>query len=686
MDSLPVETTRFIGRTSELAYLERELTEQRLLTLTGVGGVGKTRLARRAGAGVRAAFPDGVWLAGLSPLRDADALPLAVYEALRLADRSHRPAVDMVAEWLADKRLLLILDCCEHLADGCADFARLLLAAAPGLHILATSRCPLRVPGEHVVTVAPLPVSTAGGPADAVVLFRDRAASAVPRTVLAESDSAAIAEICAHLDGIPLAIELAAARLPELPLDHLRRLLHTRFEPLTAQGGDGHEPRHRTLRTTIGWSHELCTPLERLLWARLSVFAGGFDEEAVAAVCSGGPLGGDRAAGLLASLADKSVLQRQKTATGIRYAMLDTVREFGKEWLRGLDEEQSLAHRHRDHYRRLARTAHREWPGPRQVDWYHRVTVEYANLRAALESWLSDPDPLPALEMAGNLWPLWFCHGFQREGRHYLERAFARTSDRDHSPERFWALWACGLVAVAQGDRAAAAALDSACRAVADALGDPATAEAAASLTGAGLATSARPGDAVALLEPAMRSPGFGGDSPIARYMALCSVTVAHLNLGRFAELAVTADILREACERTGEQWCRAYALYCLANAALGTGDPVAALRHGSEALRIKWLLHDTLGAAMILETLSAALMATDPERAPWLLGIADSLWASFGRPQSGMPGLAAVRRGRERRLRDTLGAAAYAAAHRKGLETGIDDGIAEVLRLDHHR
>ncbi|MGW8378258.1 hypothetical protein [Streptomyces sp. ODS28] len=688
--NLPSEATSFIGRRAVLSAASGMVLDARLVTLTGMGGVGKTRLARRVGAESAAAFPDGVWLVELSPLKGAASLPLAVYEALRLADQSPRSAYEVVTEWLADKRLLLILDCCEHLAAGCAEFAAKLLATAPRVHILTTSRCPLRTPEECVVTVPPLPVGGAGrrrgeGPAAAELLFTDRAAAAAPLSVPGERDGAVVAEICARLEGIPLAIELAAARLSEMSLDRLCVLLHTRFETLTAQDEPvlGGEPRHRALRTTIGWSHELCTPLERLLWARLSVFSGGFEEEAAAWVCADGPLDSDQVPGLLSSLADKSVLQRGNAQRGMRYSMLDTVRDFGREWLRGLGEDHELAQRHRDFYRLLARTAHQDWAGGRQVAWCDRATAEYANLRAALENCLADPDPRYALEMAGNLWSFWFCYGFQREGRHYLDRALARASEDDHGHERFWAQWACGILACAQGDREAVEAMDDACARLAAVLGDPTAAEGATTLKGAGYATGGRSDEAVALLDAALRSPDFGAGSPPVRFMALCSLTVAHLGLGDFARLAATADLLRAECEEAGEQWCRAYALYCLATAALGTGDPVAAIRYGGRALRLKWRLHDTLGAAMILETLAPARAATHPAQAARLLGVADGLWNSIGRAQSGIPGSVTARKARELRLREALGDAAYEAAHRAGRECDVADGVAYVLSLE---
>ncbi|MGW6058315.1 ATP-binding protein [Streptomyces sp. NPDC055189] len=679
--NLPAETTSFVGRGAELRAVAQAVTDARLVTLTGVGGVGKTRLAQRAGAGLRDAFPDGVWLVGLSQLSEPALLALALYEGLRLADQSTRPASEVVTEWLADKKLLLILDCCEHLAADCADFVRTLLAAAPGVHVLATSRRPLALRGERAIVVPPLPVDVHGGqPSDASLLFMERAG-------VTKEDGTAVAEICAHLEGIPLAIELAAARLSEMDLEALRQRLHDRYETLAAPSpspgspgawpGDG-DPRHLTLRTAIGWSHELCTPQERLAWARLSVFADGFEQEAAELVCSGGPLGSGQIGGLLSALVDKSLLRSVQTQRGLRYSMLDTVREYGEEWLRSLGEEQRFSERHRDYYRWLARTGGRKWAGPDQVAWYERCTAEHANLRAALECCLADEDPRDSLEMVGSLWFFWFCCGFQREGRHYGDRALAKSPGPGPEQGRFWALWTLGMVAFAQGDLEASGRQVDLCNPLADRLGDPAAVDAARYLEGSWLALSGQSARTLGLVAGAAGSSDCGGGSPAVKLLLLATVPFAHLRLGEFDQVAVTADTLRVECERHGEQWMRSFAFYLLAGAALGNGDAASAVRHARDGLAIKWRLHDLLGAALSVDTLTSAM--DDPEQAARLLGISDVLWRSVGGARMGNVDLVAARRASEHRSREAIGDPAYEAAFRMGLEADLDDGIAYAL------
>ncbi|MGW5868722.1 ATP-binding protein [Streptomyces sp. NPDC055239] len=676
--NLPAETTSFVGRGAELRAVAKAVTDARLVTLTGVGGVGKTRLAQRAGAELRDGFPDGVWLVGLAQLSEPALMPLALYEALRLADQSTRPAIEVVADWLADKKLLLILDCCEHLAAACADFVRTLLAVAPGVHVLATSRHPLALRGEQAIIVPPLPVDDLGAqPSDAALLFMERAG-------VTEEQGSAVAEICAHLEGIPLAVELAAARLSEMDLDTLRTRLHARFETLAAPSlspgsrpGES-DPRHQTLRTAIGWSHELCTPHERLAWARLSVFADGFEQEAAELVCAVGPLGSGQIGGLLSALVDKSLLRSVETQRGLRYSMLDTVREYGEEWLRKLGEKEQLSQRHRDYYRWLARTGGRKWAGPDQIAWYERCTAEHANLRAALECCLTDPDPRDGLEMVGSLWFFWLCCGFQREGRHYLDRALATAPGPVPGPERFWAQWTCGEVAFMQGDLEASIAMANACTLVADRIDDRAAVDAALHLEGVQLGLTDRPTQLIGILGRTADSPDCGGGSPAIKLFVLSAVAFAHVHLGEFDLATASADTLREECERHGEQWMRSFAFYLLSGAALGSGDPAAAVRHARDALLIKWRLHDVFGAALSIDALTSAM--DDPEQTGRLLGISDVLWRSVGVAQMGNPYFLAARQACERRSRDAIGDPAYEAAFRKGLESGIDEGIAYAL------
>ncbi|MFG3256064.1 ATP-binding protein [Streptomyces sp. NPDC048172] len=705
--NLPPEPTSFVGRTTELASVAAALTHARLVTLTGVGGVGKTRLAQRAGAeAARAAFPDGVWLVELSPLRTPtpNLIALSVYEALRLADQSTQPAIEVVTDWLADKRLLLILDCCEHLTADCSAIVRALLAAAPGVRVLATSRCPLKAPGEHVVAVPPLPVTAAGhargaAPADAARLFMDRAARAAPG---AEKDGGAVAEICVRLEGIPLAIELAAARLSEMSLAQLRQRLHTRFETLTmkederrgrhgpyspyspySRFGAG-EARHRTLRTAIGWSHELCTPQERLLWARLSVFADGFEQEAVERVCADGSLGGHQMPGLLNRLVETSLLQRTGTPRGPRYSMLDTVREYGQEWLARLGEEQRLRERHRDYFRELAHLAEQEWMGSGQVAWYERSTAEHANFRAALDSCLTAPDPLLALGMASDLWFFWLCCGFLREGRDYLDRALrqAPPPGRPMDPVRSKAVWACGAIALGRVDLDTAAHRGKEFRAEAEAAADPPMLNGAAHLDGGYLVLIGQPAQGAAVFDAAPYTEDHGSTYSGSRFLVWALRAFAHSSLGEFAEAAALTDAMRAECVERGERWALAYADYVRGLAARGLGRLEEAAAYARTSLEGKALFHDSIGICTAIDLLaSVAADNGHGERAARLLGVGQQAWALLGRSRLGIPELLAARAACERQAREAAGDAAYEAAFAKGLTDSLAAGIAYALR-----
>jgi predicted ATPase len=303
-DNLPAEVNRFVGRRRELPAIGEAFERHRLVTLRGPGGVGKTRLALHAAAGLRDAFADGCWLVQLSPLRAPELLPRAVSEALGLPDDVTGDPARTLADSLAERELLLILDTCEHLAAGCAELAAMLLAAAPRLRILATSRATLDAEGEQSLLIGPLELpaddASAAG-AEAVSLFVDRAQAAVPDFALTPENTSAVADLCRRLDGMPLALELAAVRLRGMPVEEILGRLSDRFRALgTARTVTA---RHRTLRATVAWSYELCTPAEQRLWAELSVFPGSFGRTAAERVC--GPGTGET----LSRLAGKSVVQ-----------------------------------------------------------------------------------------------------------------------------------------------------------------------------------------------------------------------------------------------------------------------------------------------------------------------------------------------------------------------------------------
>ncbi|MFE9932346.1 ATP-binding protein [Streptomyces sp. NPDC005533] len=667
--NLPPEPASFVGRERELRLLGDLLLERRLITLTGVGGVGKSRLALRAVADRRQSRPDGVWWVELSPLRDPGLLTATVAHAVGLADHSPRPLDEELCAWMAGRRLLLVLDTCEHLVAACRHLVGELLQSAPGLTVLITSREPLGSPTEEVVEVRPLPCE--GPDSDALALFRARALAATPRTAAVFTDpvrTALAAEVCRRLDGIPLALELAGARLRLWTLEQTAERIGGRFEMLSGSRA-ALPPRHQTMRTTIGWSHELCEPLERLLWARLSVFTGDFDIAAARAVCAGGPLPAARVERVLAGLAAKSVVLRtDERGAGARYRMLDTIREYGQDWLCELGEARLLGDRHAHWYAALSQAADRGWLGPGQVDWYRRITAEQAQLRTALEHLLT-ADPTAALEMAGALWFHWFACGHAHEGRGFLERALRAAAPTGAAYNQ--AQWALGLTLLLQGDMEAAGRIAEECTRGAARLADPERELRAAYLQAVAVLMPGDPVRALGLAGPRARA-GHGGRTSGPGWL-LCKLATGYAlcDQGRFEEAADEARALREACAELGERWLRAYADYILAVAALGLRDHGEAARHVRAMLSGKRLLGDRIGIALGLDVLAAAVAGLgDGELAARLLGTGHAWWRSVGRPQMGSPSLTALRDQGERRARAAIGDAAYETAFLGGAAT----------------
>ncbi|MER5810702.1 NB-ARC domain-containing protein [Streptomyces sp. NPDC002033] len=664
--NLPPEAAGFVGREPELTRLEALLDDRRLITLTGVGGVGKTRLARRAVART-AARPDGIWWVRLSPLRDPQLLTATVAHAVGLADHSAHPLDEELCAWMADKELLLVLDTCEHLVSAVRHLAAELLQSAPGLTVLTTSRERLGSPGESVLEVLPLPFE--GPDSDALALFKARALAAAPGAAAVFADPGRIhvaAEVCRRLDGIPLALELAGARLRLWSVEQLAQRLGTRFEVLKG-GRAARPPRHRTMRTAIGWSHELCEPVERLLWARLSVFTGDFDVAAARAVCSGGPLAPARVERVLDGLVAKSVVRRsEERGAGARYLMLDTIREFGHDWLAELGEVAAVADRHAHWYATLCRAADQGWLGPGQVDWYRRTTAEHAQLRTALEHLLA-ADPAAALEMAGALWFFWFACGHVHEGRGFLDRALAGAPPGGAAYAQ--GLWAAGLTMLLQGDMDRARETGARCTRVAAGLADPEPELRAAYLGAVSVLMPGDPETALALAGPRARA-GHGGRTSGPGWL-LCRLATGYAlcDLGRFEEAAEEARGLRESCAELGERWLRAYADYILAVAALGLGQHGEAARHVRAMLSGKRLLGDRFGIALGLDVLAAAVAGLgDGELAARLLGTGHAWWRTVGRPQmGGSPSLTALRDQGERQARAAIGDAAYESAFLAG-------------------
>ncbi|MEV7886345.1 ATP-binding protein [Streptomyces sp. NPDC002817] len=675
LGNLPPDPRGFVGRQDELGWLAEKLEPgggTRLVTLVGVGGVGKTRLALRAAERVGAVYPDGVWLVELSPVRAAGQVPLAVMEAVRLSDQSAGSVAGALGDWMADKRLLLILDTCEHLLADCAVLVADLLAGAAGLHVLVTSREPLDLPGERTLEVDPLRVT------DAETLFVQRAGLVLDTTARRQ-----VADICRSLDGIPLAIELAVARLALYSLDKLHELLsdrlRSRFDVLTRdeRSVDG-PPRHWTLRTTIGWSHELCAPLERLLWARLSVFADTFTVAAATWVCAGGPLRADRVAEVLMHLVRQSIVLRHPTDLD-RFRLLDTVREYGADWLRELGEGDAVRLRHRDHYRRFAREACADWNTSRQVAWCERVLAEHANLRAAMDRALEEPAGRAALEMAGTIGFLWRHCGMMRDAARCLDLVLA--AEHEPGADLVRALWSRSAVAINQGDLDPACRWATRCADAAREQGDPTTIAATAYVTGSTAVLTGRTAEAIDLLSAAPRLPlgaDWQGSAQLQIRMALC---FAHLLTGAIDEAREVAEQARADSVRCGEQWGRPVIDGLIAQTDLARGDVEAAQANARAGVVGSRLTHNTVGTALTFDWLVAAVVAGgDSRRAAGLEGISRRLWERVGRAQVNSPHLIAAREARERLLRDRLGDQLYEEAYAQGMAMPYDEGLDYAL------
>ncbi len=414
---LPTQFTSFIGRSAEIRTVRKMLTDKRLVTLTGAGGVGKTRLAVQVADQMDSEFEDGVWYVDLAPITDPEVVPVAVTRALGLPDQAGRSTMDTLTHVIAGRRMLIVLDNCEHLIDASASLVDALLAACPQVTILATSREPIRVAGEIAWGLPSLALAD-----EAITLFADRARHVRPDFVVSEQNLGTVTEICRRLDGIPLAIELAAARVRALSLTQIVDSLHNRFRLLTG-GARTAVRRQQTLRASVDWSHALLTEPERVLFRRAAVFMGGFDLDAAQAVCADSDIERYQTLDQLTLLIDKSLFVTEDSHFGTRYRMLETVRQYALEKLGESGEADAVRARHRDHYTAMA--ALLDTPGRTG----HRYRVELAeiemdNLRAAFTWCRESAQVATALQLASALQPLWIARGRVQEGAAWFDAAF----------------------------------------------------------------------------------------------------------------------------------------------------------------------------------------------------------------------------------------------------------------------
>ena len=459
-DNLPLQLTSFIGREREIADLRMLLVgEARLVTLTGPGGSGKTRLALSVASGLAGDFKDGVWLVELASLSDPDLVPQAVASVLSVRETPGLTMTGTLVEHLEGREALLILDNCEHLVEACAALTDTLLHACPKLRILATSREALAVAGERNW---PVPSLSSPDPRnlpqieelvriESVLLFVERARSQRADFALDSRNASSVAEVCQRLDGIPLAIELAAARVGALSTGQISNRLERSLGLLSGRDRTAPE-RQRTLRGTLDWSYELLKKEERELFGRLSVFAGGFTLEAAEAVCAGEEIERDEVLDLLGHVMNKSLVVAAAGEEGaLRYRMLEPVRQYGWEKLAEFGEAERVRRRHAEYYLALAEEAEPELSGAHEGVWLERLEAEHSNLRAALGWSLEGGDASLGLRLAGVLGGFWYKHGHLSEGRMWLDRELAEDS-ASSAIERARALDQAGWIALYQGD------------------------------------------------------------------------------------------------------------------------------------------------------------------------------------------------------------------------------------------
>ncbi|WP_405136518.1 ATP-binding protein [Nocardia sp. NBC_01388] len=682
---LPAEVTSFAGRRSELMDIKHALSSSRLVTLVGPGGVGKTRLALRAAAAMQRAYPDGVWFVDLAPLQDEELVSSTVAVALNLQETSARWAPSVLGAQLARRTMLLVLDNCEHLSYACAVLVDALLRECPEIRILATSRHTLEVSGERLLTVGPLPMpdpemfqinAQSALKFDSVALFVDRAHAADPTFELIEDNARTVAELCRRLDGLPLAIELAAARVRHLSV---QQILNRMDEPygLLQSGNKVVAPRQRSLRSLISWSHDLCTADEQSLWARSSVFSGSFTGEAAEAVCSGRGLERASVLDTLAGLVDKSIVFMERHGIDVRYRMLDTIRRFGREQLVSAGEETYFSRAHRDYFRDSTWSRYQEWFGPNQFANMRWISRERDNLRAAIDFSLGNSGELPSgVILAAAVGGAAILAGRAGEGQHWIDRALAAVVEP--FPEQAIVLWIGGTCSIQQRDLERADAMLMESRRIATLYNDNPVVALSLALLGSVRLLCGDVEGALAVLDQSSRALG-DIDDPMCRAAIALQRGVASYQLGEIEAGIKECQDAIAISESHGEQWHRAEALWTLGVLYRKQGDLAEAVDTLNAALRINREFGNAIGAAFCFEALGCtAVELNEFDRAATLFGASDAIWRIADVRQS-----SEEVENRELRLiaaRNRLGQRKFAEAYRRGERNPISANIAFAL------
>jgi non-specific serine/threonine protein kinase len=677
----------------------------RLVTLTGPGGVGKTRLALQVATDVSDEFTDGAAFVSLAAVHDPERVPSTIAQALGLPELGDRPVPDQLVAVLRGEDLLLVLDNFEHVVVAAPAVVDL-LEACPGLKVLATSRAVLNVSGEHDYAVPPLTLPDLSHPSeltnlkqnDAIALFLARARAAKAGFTLTDENSPAVVELCARLDGLPLAIELATAWIRVLtPGALLERFARTHGRaplPLLTGGRRDQPARHQTMRDAIAWSHDLLAPAEQTLFHRLSVFAGGFTLEAAEAVC--GPQGtGDAAIPVpcslsnvpsvlsgVALLVEKSVLYQVDGPDGTpRFRMLETIREFGLECLEESGETEALMGRLADWALDLAAEARPHLSGPLQRRWMLRLDGEQDNLRAVLAWALDRRNAALAQRLVGWLGGFWYVRGHLREGRSWGDRALA-LGDADPTQERLEALASTALVAFGQGDFTRTAELAQGCLSLSRPIGHARGVADGLRLLGLAASSEERFGEAEALLREAISRMRDLEETNLVGFMLLVLGNVA---IGR-SDLEQATVRLEEALglfRVIGNAFAMGVTLTYLSRIAREQGDYPQAAVLCAEGLALQWELGNQIYIAGCLGRLgTVAALARQYERAARLWGAAEALREAIGSPP---PRSSARFDSTFATARAAYGAEAFAEARAAGRALSLTDAVAEALQVSSH-
>jgi len=680
LGNLPAEATSFIGRRDELAEIKRKLSDARLVSLVGPGGVGKTRLAVKLGTYLERGFRDGAWLVELAEVRDPGLVSNAVMLALDLRDQAVTEPLALLLAYLKDKQLLMVVDNCEHLLGAAAQLVGEVVRGAPGVRVIATSREPLSVDGEHVVPVPPFPLpSQQAEPLtqlrenEAVMLFTQRAAAASGSFELTDSNGSSVVEVCRRLDGLPLAIELAAVRTRVLTVEQMRDRLNDRFGLLTT-GGRAALPRHQTLRTTIEWSHELLSTSERALLRRLCVFAGRFTLDDVESVCTSDEVPAAGSLNLLSSLVDKSLAMKEDVRGVACYRLHETMREFASLKLREAGEEEELGDRATEYYRLRCQQLVGE-SRYRLAEWLDWMDLEIDNIRAVLWHCLSRRDSRRGIDLATSVGWYWITRA-TTEGVHWLDELV--SCGRGNPETEFWAYFLRGFLAVLKADATAASPAIERAVATARELGQPQLLSQSLSMASIAANLANDRESALGLLDEAVLVT-----SPLDDFPARISVLQAQALNGFFggdieAVKAAASEGVRLS-RAAGDLYSLEMMLLNRGGVALFVGDLEHAKADYLDALKIAQRIDDRVAQYALLDSLGCvAAGARQPRLAARLLGAAETV-----RTQAGarlLPILAPFIAQAEASGIAAIGASKFAADTNTGKQLSRDEAIRLAL------